>query len=176
MAVLPGKRRIQDTGGWGEKCVLYRSCNRNKHVYFWLPFSNATLEVRDKRFSQDTKVHSSHVLQHSTHLLTLCDPQTVTNELLIELGRNKASGWKMPKAKQGLTREVKSKGEEENGAAEPPKGWDAGKLKIAAEHGNVTTYTLFMPLYDFFLSFFQVYGNQEVMFLVATVSQLPLRF
>lgn len=133
------KRRIQDTGRWGGKCVLFQSCNRNKHVYFWLPFSNVTFEVRDKKFSQDTKVHSRHVLEHRMHLLTLCVPQTVTNELLIELGRNKASGWKMTKAKQGLTQEVKSEGEEENGAAEPPKWWDAGKLKIAMEYGNVTT-------------------------------------
>lgn len=79
------KRRIQGSGSWGGKCVLYRSCKSNNHVYFWLPFINVTFEVLDKRFSQDTEVHSRHVLEQKMHPFSLCFPQTVTNELLIEI-------------------------------------------------------------------------------------------
>lgn len=76
-------------------------------------FSKVTFEVPDTRFCQDTEVLSGHVLEHRRLLLPPRAPQTAANELLIELGSNKASGGKMSRSKQGLTdvgREKKKEG------------------------------------------------------------------
>lgn len=98
------KRGIQDTGGRDGKCVLYHSCNRNNLVYFWVPIKTQPLRCVTKGFFQDAVAHPQHLavvfaMCHSAGCspFSLCVSQTVTNELLIDLINNMASGWKMMK-------------------------------------------------------------------------------
>lgn len=121
-----------------------------------------TFEVRDKSFSPDIEVHSKHVLEQKMHLFPLCFPQTVTNELLIELGRSKASGWKMTKTKRTDTGGEKRRGggERDCRAAEVMRCWKTEVCDGVWKCNRLNT--LMAPVSLFFYHLFQVYGKKDV--------------